>query len=31
MNFVGEEMYPWCEESPISIHGWESYNIQGRE
>ena len=31
LNFVGEEMYPWCEESPISIHGWESYNIQGRE
>jgi 5'(3')-deoxyribonucleotidase len=31
MNFVGEEMYPWCEESPISIHGWKSYNIQGRE
>lgn len=22
LNFVGEEVYPWCEESDISIRGW---------
>ena len=25
LNFVGDEIYPWCEESEISIKGW---NIQ---
>ena len=25
LNFVGEDVYPWCEESEISIKGW---NIQ---
>jgi 5'(3')-deoxyribonucleotidase len=23
INFVGEEVYPWCEESEISIREWE--------
>jgi len=22
LNFVGKEIYPWCEESDISINGW---------
>jgi 5'(3')-deoxyribonucleotidase len=22
LNFVGEEVYPWCEESDISLRGW---------
>jgi len=22
LNFVGENMYPWCEESDISLKGW---------
>ena len=22
LNFIGEEVYPWCEESDISIRGW---------
>ena len=25
LNFVGEEMYPWCEESDISIKGWKEF------
>ena len=31
LNFVGEEVYPWCEESDISIHGWckESQTLFG--
>ena len=23
LNFVGDEIYPWCEESEISIKGWD--------
>jgi 5'(3')-deoxyribonucleotidase len=30
INFVGEEVYPWCEESDISQRGWTS-NIQCKE
>ena len=22
-NFIGEDVYPWCEESEISLKGWE--------
>jgi 5'(3')-deoxyribonucleotidase len=27
LNFVGEEMYPWCEESEISIKGWDTLEL----
>jgi hypothetical protein len=30
LNFVGvhdEDIYPWCEESEISIKGWNSLNL----
>ena len=30
LNFVGvhdEDLYPWCEESEISIKGWNSLNL----
>ena len=23
INFVGEEVYPWCKESDISLKGWK--------
>ena len=31
LNFIGgdDEIYPWCEESDISIHGWVNVNRQG--
>jgi hypothetical protein len=22
LNFIGEETYPWCEESKMSVPGW---------
>jgi hypothetical protein len=22
IHFVGDEVYPWCEESDISMRGW---------
>jgi hypothetical protein len=25
INFIGEEMYPWCEESDIMLRGWSSF------
>jgi 5'(3')-deoxyribonucleotidase len=25
LNFVGENTYPWCEESEISLHGWNHH------
>ena len=28
LNFVGDEMYPWCEESEISIKGWSDLKVQ---
>ena len=27
LNFVGEEVYPWCEESEISIKGWDKLEL----
>jgi 5'(3')-deoxyribonucleotidase len=24
IHFVGDEVYPWCEESDISVRGWKS-------
>jgi 5'(3')-deoxyribonucleotidase len=31
LNFIGgdDEIYPWCEESDISIQGWVNVNRQG--
>lgn len=28
LNFIGSdsEIYPWCEESDISLHGWKRWN-----
>jgi len=28
INFVGEEVYPWCEESDISQRGWMGHGIR---
>ena len=27
LNFVGEDVYPWCEESEISIKGWDTLKL----
>ena len=27
LNFVGDEIYPWCEESEISIKGWHVHEV----
>ena len=27
LNFIGEEVYPWCEESEISIKGWDTLKV----
>lgn len=27
LNFVGDEVYPWCEESEISIKGWDTLKV----
>jgi len=27
LNFVGEDVYPWCEESEISIKGWDTLKV----
>ena len=27
LNFVGDEIYPWCEESEISIKGWNALKL----
>lgn len=27
LNFVGDEIYPWCEESEISIKGWDTLKV----
>ena len=27
LNFVGDEIYPWCEESEISIKGWNTLKL----
>jgi len=26
-NFIGEEVYPWCEEREISIKGWDALKV----
>lgn len=28
INFVGEDVYPWCEESDISLRRWSDRDIQ---
>jgi hypothetical protein len=28
LHFVGDEVYPWCEESEISLKGWSDLKIQ---
>ena len=25
INFVGEDVYPWCEESDIMLKGWKTF------
>ena len=27
LNYIGEEVYPWCEESEISIKGWDTLKV----
>ena len=27
LNFIGDEIYPWCEESEISIKGWNTLKL----
>lgn len=27
LNFIGDEIYPWCEESEISIKGWDTLEL----
>lgn len=27
LNFIGDEVYPWCEESEISLKGWRELEL----